>query len=111
MERVAARLIIDHALICGAELRLIKGITKAFARLSHLFFDFFFVFRNLILNQNVGAVAFFAIAVVNERVVESIHMTAGFPHGGVHEDGGVDAHNVAVQQHHALPPILLDVIL
>lgn len=37
-------------------------------------------------------------------------MTAGFPHGGVHEDGGVDTHNVAVQQHHALPPILLDVI-
>jgi len=29
----------------------------------------------------------------------------------VHEDGGVDAHDVLVEQHHALPPVLLDVVL
>ena len=111
MERVAARLIIDHALICGAELRLIKGITKAFARLSHLFFDFFFVFRNLILNQNVGAVAFFAVAVIDQRIVERIDVARSLPYRRVHKDCGVDTYDIFVEQHHTLPPILLNIIL
>ena len=38
-------------------------------------------------------------------------MSTGFPDGGVHEDGAVDAHDVVVKQHHALPPVLLDIIL
>ena len=33
------------------------------------------------------------------------------PQSGVHEDGGVDADNILVQQYHALPPVLLDIVL
>jgi hypothetical protein len=37
-------------------------------------------------------------------------VSGGLPDGGVHEDGGVDAHDVLMEQHHALPPIFLDVV-
>jgi len=29
----------------------------------------------------------------------------------VHEDAGVDTHDVLVEQHHRLPPILFDIVL
>ena len=38
-------------------------------------------------------------------------MSACLPDSGVHEDGRIDAHDVFVKQHHALPPIFLDVVL
>ena len=38
-------------------------------------------------------------------------VAGSLPHGRVHEDGGVDTHDIAVHQHHRLPPIFLDIIL
>ena len=111
MEGVAARLMVDHALVCGAELRFIKGLAKAFARLSHLFFNLLFVFRNLIFDQDIGAVALFAIAVIDQRIVERINVARSLPYRRVHKDCGVDTYDIFVEQHHTLPPILLDVIL
>lgn len=38
-------------------------------------------------------------------------VTAGLPHGGVHEDGGINTDDVVVEQHHRVPPVFLDVVL
>ena len=37
-------------------------------------------------------------------------MTAGFPHGWVHKYAGIDANDIAMEQHHALPPVFFDVV-
>ena len=38
-------------------------------------------------------------------------MSAGLPCGGVHKDGSIQSHDILVQLHHTLPPILFDVVL
>ena len=38
-------------------------------------------------------------------------MAGGLPHPGVHEDRGVEAHDVLPELHHRLPPGPLDVVL
>ena len=48
--------------------------------------------------------------IINQGVVEGVNVARGFPYGGVHEDGGVDAHDVLVQQSHGLPPIAFYVV-
>jgi len=55
----------------------------------HLFLYLFVLFCQIIFDQHIGTVAFFAVLVIDERVVESIHMSRCFPYGGVHEDGGI----------------------
>ena len=62
-------------------------------------------------DEHIGAVAFLAVAVVDERVVKGINVPRGLPGGGVHEDGGIDANNVLVHLHHGLPPVFADVFL
>ena len=89
---------------------LVETFAEALLRLLHLFLYLVVELRQVILDQHIGAVSFFAFLVVNQRVVERIHMSRCLPDGGVHKDGRVDAHHVLVQQHHAVPPIFLDVV-
>ena len=111
VQRVALLLVLHHAGVGLAELLLVEGVAEALACLGHLLLYLFVVLCYLVLNQVVGAVALLRVAVVYQRVVESVHVAAGLPYRGVHEYGGVYAHDVVVEQHHALPPILLDVVL
>ena len=111
MESVALLLCLLHALAGGEILCFVKRVAEALACLSHLFLYLLVVLCYLVLYQHVCAVALLRVAVVDERVVESVHVSACLPYRWVHENGGVDAHDVLVQQHHALPPILLDVVL
>ena len=57
-----------------------------------------------------SAIALLRVLVVNQRVVERIYVTRCLPDSRVHEDSRVDADNIFVQEHHALPPVLLDVV-
>ena len=110
MQCVALGLLLLNAWIGLAEHSLVEAVAELFGSLSHLFVYLFFVFGNLVFYQHVGTIAFFRVAVVDKGVVESVHVSASFPDGGVHKNGRVDAHDVLVQQHHAFPPILLNVV-
>ena len=94
----------------GAVLCFVETIAKAFAGLGHFLVDFLVIFGNLVFDEHVGAVSLFRVAVVYERVIEGINVAAGFPDGGVHEDGAVQAHDVFVQQDHGFPPVLFDIV-
>ena len=111
MQGVALLLEFEHASVGGAELGLVEGVAEALRSLGNLLVDLLVVLRHLVLDEDVGAITLLAVAVVDERVVERIHVSAGLPRGGVHEDGGIDADDVLVEQHHRLPPVLFDVVL
>ena len=111
VEGVALALKFKDAAIGGTELCLVKGIAEALAGLGDFLVDLLIVLGHLVLNEDIGAIALLRIAVVDEGVVESIHVTAGLPRRGVHENSGIDADDVLMQEHHRLPPVLLDVVL
>ena len=95
----------------GTELLLVEGFAELAAALLHLLVHLFLELGQILFDEHVGAVAFLGILVVDERIVESTHVARGFPDTGVHENGGVDAHDVVVEVHHRFPPVTLDVIL
>ena len=111
MEGIALLLCFLHALAGGQELLLVESILETLAGLLDFLLDFLVVLGNLVLNQDVGAIALLRVAVVNEGVIESIDMARGLPYRRVHEDSRVDTHDVLVQHRHGLPPVLLNVIL
>ena len=45
-----------------------------------------------VLDNLVGAEALFTLLAVHQGVGEAAHMAGGHPHLGVHQDGGVQAH-------------------
>ena len=59
----------------------------------------------------VGAKARLAGAAVDQRIGEVLHVAGGFPHPRVHQDGGVDAHDVVVQLRHLAPPRVAQPVL
>ena len=59
----------------------------------------------------IGAEAGLTDLTVNHRVGEVGNVTAGLPHSGVHEDGGIEAYDVIVHLGHFLPPEVTDVVL
>ena len=110
MERIAFLLVFKHARVGCAELCLVKSLAEAFACLGHLFFYFFLIFGYLVFNENISAITFFGIAVVDQRIIEGINVSGSLPNGGMHKHCRINAHNIFVEQHHRLPPILLDVV-
>jgi len=111
VQGIAFLLVLQHAGIGRAELSLVEGIAVFLGCLGHFFVDFVIILGYLVLDEHIGAVAFLRVAVVDEGVVKRIHVSTCLPDSGVHEDGGIDADDVLVQQHHALPPVLFDVVL
>ena len=80
-------------------------------RLLAFLLDLLLNLGDMVLDEHVGAVALLAVLVVDEGVVEGIHVAAGLPDARVHEDGAVQTHDILVHLHHSLPPILLDIVL
>ena len=110
MQFVTPLLVVEHAGIGLAEHRLVELVTEALGSLLAFLVDLLLDLGDLVLDEHVGAVALLAVAVVNQGVVERVHMARSLPDGGVHEDGAVDAHDVLVQQGHCLPPVALDIV-
>ena len=96
MEGVPLGLVLEHAGVGGAELGLVEGVAEFLGGLGHFFVDFVFDFSQLLLDQDVGAVALLGIAVVDQGVVEGVDVARSLPDGRVHEDGRVDADDVLV---------------
>ena len=110
VQSVALLLGLLYALACGQILLLVKRVAEALASLSHFFLYLLVIFRYLVLDEHVSAIAFLRVAVVDKWVVKRIDMSACLPYSRMHKDGGVDTHDILVQQHHTLPPVLLDVV-
>ena len=110
MELVAFLLVLKHAWVGLAIHVLVKLLAKTLCGLGHLFIDFLVKLGDFVLYQVVGTVSLLRVAVVNQRVVESVNVTRSFPDSRVHENGRVKTHYVLVQKGHCLPPVALDVV-
>ena len=93
------------------ELNFVKAFTPFGAAFVNLLLDFGFLLGDGFFDQNIGAVAFFGIFVINQRVVEGVHVAGGFPNGGVHKNRGVQADNVIVELDHGPPPVFAQSVL
>ena len=111
MQSIALLLVLQNTLVCSAELCLVELVAETLLCLVYLLLYLIFVLCHLVLDEDISTVTLLRVAIVDERVVEGINVSAGLPGGGVHEDAGIDADNVLVQKHHALPPVLFDVVL
>ena len=101
----------DTVAVGGQELLLVEGVAEALLRLGHVLGNLGFDLADVVLDQDVRAVALLAVLVVDQRVVERIDVSRGLPRGGVHENAGVKAHDVLVHPNHRGPPVSLDVVL
>ena len=72
VQGVALGLKFEHASVGGAELCLVETFAEAFCSLGYLFGDFVVDFCKMVLDEHVGAIALFGVAVVNQGVVERV---------------------------------------
>jgi len=110
VQSVTFSLMLQHAGICTAKLCFIKSFTETFGSFGNFFVYFVVIFGELIFNQHIGTITFLGIAVINQRIIERIYVSACLPDCGMHKDSRVNAYYILVQQHHTLPPVLFDVI-
>ena len=110
VQSVALGLMLQYAGVRAAELCFIESLTETLGGLRHFLVYLVVILGELVFNQYIGTITLLRVAVINQGVVERIHVSACFPDCRVHKDSRVDAYDVFVQQHHALPPVLFDVI-
>ena len=111
MKSITFCLMFQHTSVGRAELSLIKAFSESFGSFRYFLIDFIVIFSQLIFNQYVGTIAFLGIFVVNQWVIECVNVSGSLPDSRMHKYGRVDPDNVFVQQHHAVPPVFLDIIL
>ncbi len=110
MHGVALRERLGHAGRGLAVLGLVERLAEALAGLGHLFLHLLVLAGDPVLDQHVGAVALLRILVIDQRIVEGAHVARGLPRSGMHEDGGVDAHDVLVELDHRVPPVAFNIV-
>ena len=74
--------------------------------LFYLVVEFGYVF----LDQDVGAIALLAVAVVDQRIIEGVHMSGCLPYSGMHENRGINTYDIFMKKGHGVPPIPFDII-
>ena len=70
MNLVPLGLLAEDVGICGAELSLVKGISKAFFTLCNLFLYLLLYLAQIVLYKDVCAVALLGIFIVDKGIVE-----------------------------------------
>ena len=86
MHLVVLGLLAEHVGVGGAELGLVETLAEALAALLHFLIDLLLYLAEIVLDEDVGAVALLGILVVDERVVERAHVAGRLPDAGVHEN-------------------------
>ena len=110
VKSVAFCLMLQHTSVSRTELSLIKRFAESLGSFRYFFINFIVILCQLIFDQHVSTITFFRVFIVNQRVIECVYVSGSLPDSRVHKDGRVDTDNVLVQQHHAVPPVFLDVI-
>ncbi len=110
VQRVAAGLMLEYAGVGLTEQCFVKALAEAFGGFLDFFVNLVVVFGYLVFDEHVGAIALLGVAVVNQGIVEGIHVTRSFPDGRVHKDGRIQAYDILVQQGHRFPPVTFDIV-
>ena len=111
MEIIKLLLVLQYTRVGCAELSLIEAVAEALLSLGNLLGNLLLILSHVILDEHIGTITLLGITVIDQWVVEGIHMSGSLPYGRVHEDSCIETYNVLVQQYHTLPPVLLDIIL
>ena len=74
MQGITFGLVFQHTTVGTAELSLIESLTKTLGSFGHFFVYLVIVLSKLVLYQHIGTITFLGIAVVNQRVIESIYV-------------------------------------
>ena len=69
------------------------------------------IFGDLILDQDVRAIALLGVFVIDQRIIERIDVTRSLPYSRMHQNRGIKSHNVLMHLSHGLPPGSNDVTL
>ena len=70
MQLVTLLLILEHTRVGLAEHRLIELVAEAFGGFLYLLVHLLLDLGDLVLDEHIGAIAFLAVSVINQRVVE-----------------------------------------
>jgi hypothetical protein len=111
VQGITLGLLFQYTRVGGTKLFFVKVVAKTLGCLFHFLGNFVVVFGQLIFYQYIGPVAFLGVLVVNQGIIERIHVTGSLPDGRMHKNSRVDADHVFVKQHHGVPPIFFQVIL
>ena len=111
MHLVIFGLLPQNVRVGSPELLLVEGVSETLASLGDFLFYLLLDFAEIVLDQVIGAIAFFGVFVVDERIVESGHMAGSDPSLRVHEHARIYTHDILVEAGHSLPPVTFDVIL
>ena len=74
MKLVALLLVLQHSRISLTEHSLVEALAETFASLCHLFLDLIVEFSDLLLDEDVGTIAFLGVLIVDQRVVKRIYV-------------------------------------
>src|SRR6476661_145498 len=58
----------------------------------------------------IYTITFIAILIIDHGIAKIIYMAACLPGGRVHKNCSIYTHNILVHLHHALPPMVLDIL-
>ena len=97
--------------VSGAELSLVETLAETLAALGDLLAYLFLDLAEIVLDEDIGAIALLGVLVIDERVVEGANVTGSLPDARMHKYAGIDAHYILVKARHGVPPILLDIVL
>ena len=75
VQRVAFSFVLANTRICFAEKSFVERLAEAFACLFNLFFNLIVDFCYRVFDQYIGTIAFLGILVVDQGVVERVHVT------------------------------------
>ena len=101
---------VGYAWIGLAEQSLIETVAETLTGLGNLFFYLVVEFGYVFLDQDVGAIALLAVAVVDQRIIEGVHMSGCLPYSGMHENRGINTYDIFMKKGHGVPPIPFDII-
>ena len=110
VQGIKVLLVLEYARVRLTEHSLIKTLAETFGGFLDFLVDLLLYLAELIFDEYVGAVTFLGVTVVDERIIESIYVTGGFPGRRMHEDSRVDTYYVVVEQGHRVPPIAFDIV-
>jgi len=97
VQGIAFCLLFKHAGVGGTKLGFIEAVAKTLGGLFHFLGNFVVVFGQLIFYQHISPVAFLGVLVVNQGIVERIHVSGSLPDGRMHKNSRVDADHVFVE--------------
>ena len=106
VRRIAAFFcILRHARVGLTVQVAVKVLAKSLGSFFHFLFDLVVDLVQSPLRSAHRRGSVFWSPVVDQRIVECVHVTGGFPGFGVHENGRIKAHDIFVHLHHRFPPI------